>query len=73
VRSDQTDRIGWFGTVPNFRTRGDGSGWYVTCSPAAFRGPCEGDCERILPGHLPREAAEHFVKTFPGDSLRLSQ
>jgi hypothetical protein len=57
---DQTDRLGWFGTVPNFRTRGDGSAWYVLCSPAAFRGPCEGDCERILPGHLPREAAEHL-------------
>jgi hypothetical protein len=27
-----------------------------------FRGPCEGDSERILPSHLPREAAEHSVK-----------
>jgi hypothetical protein len=26
-----------------------------------FRGPCEGDCERILPGDLPCKAAEHSV------------
>jgi hypothetical protein len=34
-----------------------------------FRGPCEGDCERILPSRLPREAAEHYVKNVSGTLL----